>query len=59
MSQKFIDIHRQVLHKWRKSMDLIGPGEMEHHFVDAIAAVDSLEISGYWIDLGSGAGFQG
>lgn len=59
MRQSFIDTHRQLLRKWRKAMDLIGPGEMEPHFVDAIGAVETLDISGDWIDLGAGAGFPG
>ena len=40
-------------------MDLIGPGDMEHHFVDARHAVDDLHLTGRWVDLGSGAGFPG
>ena len=40
-------------------MDLIGPGDMEHHFIDAQAAISDLKLSGRWIDLGSGAGFPG
>lgn len=59
MSQKILDTHRQLLQKWRKAMDLIGPGRMEDHFIDATRAVESLHISGSWIDLGSGAGFPG
>ena len=38
-------------------MDLIGPGDMEHHFVDAQHAVGDLHLTGRWVDLGSGAGF--
>ncbi len=40
-------------------MDLIGPGDMEHHFVDANQAIEGLHLQGRWIDLGSGAGFPG
>ena len=40
-------------------MDLIGPGDMEHHFIDAEQAVFGLQLRGKWIDLGSGAGFPG
>lgn len=40
-------------------MDLIGPGDMEHHFTDANQAIEGLNLSGRWIDLGSGAGFPG
>jgi 16S rRNA (guanine(527)-N(7))-methyltransferase RsmG len=40
-------------------MDLIGPGDMEHHFVDATQAIKALSLTGQWVDLGSGAGFPG
>ena len=40
-------------------MDLIGPGNMNHHFVDAEQAVSNLSLEGNWVDLGSGAGFPG
>ena len=40
-------------------MDLIGPGDMEHHFNDAELALSDLPIHGKWVDLGSGAGFPG
>lgn len=40
-------------------MDLIGPGDMEHHFIDSQQAVSGLQLTGSWIDLGSGAGFPG
>ena len=54
-----IDAHRRLLQKWRKAMDLIGPGPMEPHFQDAIGAVRDLDVQGRWADLGSGAGFPG
>ena len=59
MENRIIETHRRLLQKWRVAMDLIGPGEMEVHFLDAIGAVQNLDISGSWIDLGSGAGFPG
>ena len=40
-------------------MDLIGPGDMEHHFTDAELAISNLPLKGQWVDLGSGAGFPG
>ena len=40
-------------------MDLVGPGDIEHHFEDSIGAVSPLSLTGSWIDLGSGAGFPG
>ena len=38
-------------------MDLIGPGPIDDHFVDAEQAVCDLNAQGDWVDLGSGAGF--
>jgi 16S rRNA G527 N7-methylase RsmG len=52
-------VHRQLLESWRRVMDLVGPGPIDEHFVDADAAVSGLEASGAWLDLGSGAGFPG
>jgi 16S rRNA (guanine527-N7)-methyltransferase len=40
-------------------MDLVGPGPLDPHFEDAVAAVGWLEATGEWADLGSGAGFPG
>ena len=59
MKTSIIDTHRQLLLHWRKAMDLIGPGNMDIHFQDSIGAVSNIELSGSWIDLGSGAGFPG
>lgn len=54
-----IAVHRALLEKWRKAMDLVGPGPAEPHFEDANAAVAELDARGDWADLGSGAGFPG
>ena len=51
--------HFDLLERWRKAMDLVGPGPLEPHFEDARAAVAWLEARGDWADLGSGAGFPG
>jgi 16S rRNA (guanine527-N7)-methyltransferase len=62
--------HRALLEKWRKAMDLVGPGPLEPHFEDAEQAVGWLAqalppeereagLRGPWADLGSGAGFPG
>ncbi|MES2638653.1 MAG: RsmG family class I SAM-dependent methyltransferase [Myxococcota bacterium] len=53
------DAHRALLEKWRKTMDLVGPGPVDPHFDDAEAAVGWLGATGAWADLGSGAGFPG
>ncbi len=52
-------IHRELLESWRRAMDLVGPGPVDEHFVDAEGAIRGLDASGPWLDLGSGAGFPG
>ena len=59
MRQSLVESHRRLLSKWRSKMDLIGPGSMEPHFIDAWTAVQNLPVEGHWVDLGSGAGFPG
>lgn len=51
--------HLDLLTRWRKVMDLVGPGPLEPHFEDARRAVSWLDPKGTWVDLGSGAGFPG
>jgi 16S rRNA (guanine527-N7)-methyltransferase len=52
-------VHFDTLTKWRKAMDLVGPGPLEPHFEDASRAVEWIGAEGRWADLGSGAGFPG
>ena len=52
-------IHRDLLERWRKAMNLVGPGPIAHHFRDSVEAIADLEFTGRWADLGSGAGFPG
>ncbi len=52
-------IHMALLERWRGAMNLVGPGPVESHFVDAAGAVEGLNAQGRWADLGSGAGFPG
>ncbi len=52
-------VHKEYLERWRKAMDLVGPGPLEPHFQDAAHAVAWLDAAGHWADLGSGAGFPG
>lgn len=52
-------VHRRLLEQWRVAMDLVGPGPIEPHFQDALAAMGWIQASGRWVDLGSGAGFPG
>ncbi len=51
--------HRDLLERWRKVMNLVGPGPIDEHFEDAARAVSWTSLSGAWADLGSGAGFPG
>ena len=52
-------IHYELLKKWRKSMDLVGPTDIEEHFIDAYHITSKINATGKWADLGSGAGFPG
>jgi len=52
-------IHRAEIERYRHSMNLVGPGPVEFHFVDCRRALTGLELRGLWADLGSGAGFPG
>lgn len=54
-----LEVHRRILAQWRESMNLVGPGDIEEHYVDAESALDGLAPSGRWVDLGTGAGFPG
>jgi 16S rRNA G527 N7-methylase RsmG len=51
--------HQALLEKWRKAMDLVGPGPLAPHFEDAARAVSWIPAQGLWLDLGAGAGFPG
>lgn len=54
-----LTVHRELLESWRRVMDLVGPGPVDEHFVDAEGALRGLNARGAWLDLGSGAGFPG
>ena len=54
-----LDVHRDLLARFRRSMNLVGPGPLKEHFDDCERALDGLEPQGHWADLGSGAGFPG
>lgn len=53
------ETHMALLEKWRKAMDLVGPGPLAPHFEDAAKAVSWIPAQGLWLDLGAGAGFPG
>lgn len=55
-----LDVHRDMLERWRGVLNLIGPGPSAVHYQDAEAALADLhEPGGRWADLGTGAGFPG
>lgn len=51
--------HRRLLERYRKVMNLVGPGSIGVHFEDCASALAGLKATGAWVDLGSGAGFPG
>lgn len=51
--------HRRLLEQWRGAMNLVGPGDVGEHYLDADRALAGLEPTGRWADLGTGAGFPG
>lgn len=51
--------HRRLLERFRKVMNLVGPGSIGVHFEDCASALAGLKATGAWVDLGSGAGFPG
>jgi 16S rRNA (guanine527-N7)-methyltransferase len=55
-----LEAHRQALERWRRSMNLVGPGDLDEHYLDCERALGPVEDPrGRWVDLGSGAGFPG
>ena len=55
-----LQTHAELLERWRKSMNLVGPGPIAPHFEDSALALAWLtDPRGHWVDLGSGAGFPG
>ena len=51
--------HRAALERFRKSMNLVGPGPVDIHYDDCALAMLPLDADGTWADLGTGAGFPG
>jgi 16S rRNA (guanine527-N7)-methyltransferase len=52
-------VHADLLERWRKVMNLVGPGPIAVHFRDVDQATAGMTLTGAWADLGSGAGFPG
>ena len=59
MNQTLLETHSRLLERWRKAMNLVGPGPIAPHYEDAHHAIGWLSPSGRWADLGTGAGFPG
>ena len=58
-SNDLLTAHRTLLERWRKVMNLVGPGPLDVHFEDCAKALRGFEPTGRWADLGTGAGFPG
>ena len=56
---ELIHAHQELLERFRRSMNLVGPGPIESHYEDAAHALRALEPTGRWADLGTGAGLPG
>ncbi len=52
-------VHADLRERWRKIMNLVGPGPIAVHFRDVDQATQGMTLAGAWADLGSGAGFPG
>jgi 16S rRNA G527 N7-methylase RsmG len=55
-------VHRRLLERRRHTLNLVGPGPIEPHFLDCAAALEvvpSVPDGERWVDIGSGAGFPG
>ncbi len=56
---RLLEVHRTLLDRWRKAMNLVGPGPLAPHYEDCDRALAALNPTGRWVDLGTGAGFPG
>jgi 16S rRNA (guanine527-N7)-methyltransferase len=58
-----LEIHLKLLETWSKTINLVGPRELEdywrRHVLDSAQLVRLAPAARCWIDLGSGAGFPG
>lgn len=62
-TQADLDIYADLLRKWQRSINLVGPDTLsnlwERHFVDSLQLIDAMPQARHIVDLGSGAGFPG
>ncbi|SFJ99501.1 16S rRNA (guanine(527)-N(7))-methyltransferase RsmG [Methylocapsa palsarum] len=58
-----LSIYADLLKKWRRAVNLVGPGAIDdlwiRHFADSLQVSDAAPWARRWVDLGSGAGFPG
>ncbi len=54
-----LTVHRRHLERARHETNLVGPGPVDEHYLDAERGLADLQPTGHWADLGSGAGFPG
>ena len=40
---ELMTVHRAALEQWRKAMNLVGPGDVSEHYVDAERALAGTE----------------
>lgn len=57
--RRLLRTHQELLNRWRKAMNLVGPGPTDVHYQDSRRALSWLRPQGSWADLGTGAGFPG
>jgi 16S rRNA (guanine527-N7)-methyltransferase len=58
-----LEIYAELLAKWQKTINLVGPSTLPHiwtrHFADSLQVQAAAPEARLWVDLGSGAGFPG
>jgi 16S rRNA (guanine527-N7)-methyltransferase len=58
-----LKIYAQLLEKWQKAVNLVGPSTLDdlwvRHFADSLQVAEAVPEARRWVDLGSGAGFPG
>lgn len=62
-TQERLESFAHLFLKWSKSINLIAPSTIDQlwtrHILDSLQLRNVIDISGRWIDLGSGGGFPG
>ena len=62
-SLRRLHIYANLLEKWQKSLNLVGPSTLAdlwvRHFADSLQVSNAVPEARHWLDFGSGAGFPG